>query len=406
MSTSLWYHAFGIRGRGWRHCHTDFSDGIVIACMEQDDSYFACPVCHARTVIRQGTVIRRLRAGSFNSKAFWVEAVAQRVKCKQCGASRQMSIPFANEHSRYTKGFERYVLDLSKEMTIQALAKHLGVSWDVVKDIQKRYLGRKFPPPELRGLQTIGIDEIYLGKKHQYRTVVLDLGSGAVVFVEQGKGASALEPFWKKLGQKKDKIRAVAADLSPAYTQAVREHLPKATLVFDHFHVIKLMNEKLTELRRELYREATDLLQKEVLKGIRWLLVKNSGNLDEKRNERQRLEEALRINEPLAKAYYMKEDLGLVWKQPDKTAARVFLDDWIARAEVSGVRMLQKFAKTLAVHREGILAYYDYPISTGPLEAVNNKIKLMQRQAYGYRDIQFFTLKIYACHQMKYALVG
>lgn len=406
MSTSLWYHGFGIRGRGWRHRHVDFSDGVVEATMDQDDSYFACPVCHSRNVIRQGTVIRYLRAGNFNSKAFYVRAVVQRVKCKECSASRQMGIPFANEHSRSTKGFERYVLDLSKEMTIQALAKHLGVSWDVVKDIQKRYLGRKFPPPKLKGLEAIGVDEIYLGKKHRFRTVVLDLASGAVVFVGQGKGAAALDPFWKKLGKNKDKIRAVAADLSPAYTLAVREHLPKATLVFDHFHVIKLMNEKLTELRRELYREATELLQKEVLKGIRWLLVKNSDNLDDKRNERQRLEEALRINEPLAKAYYMKEELGLVWKQLDKTAARNFLNDWIARAEVSGVRMLQKFARTLALHREGILAYYDHPISTGPLEAVNNKIKLLQRQAYGYRDIHFFTLKIYACHQMKYALVG
>jgi transposase len=406
MSTSLWYHGFGIRGRGWHHLHTKFADGIVVATVEQDPSYFACTECHARNVIRQGTVIRRLRAGNMNSKPFHVEAIVQRVKCRECGVVRQMHIPFAEENRRYTKAFERYVLDLSKEMTIQALAKHLGVSWDVVKDIQKRYLGRKFSPPKLTGLEAIGIDEIYLGKKHRYRTVVLDLASGAVVFVGQGKGAAALEPFWKRLRRTKDKICAVAADLSPAYTQAVREHLPKATLVFDHFHVIKLMNEKLTELRRDLHREATDLLQKEVLKGIRWLLVKNSGNLDDKRNERERLDEALRINEPLAKAYYMKEELGLVWKQPDKTAAHLFLDDWIARAEVSGVRMLQKFARTLASHREGILAYYDHSISTGPLEAVNNKIKLMQRQAYGYRDIDFFTLKIYACHQMKYALVG
>jgi transposase len=406
MATSLWYHGFGIRGRGWHHRHTRFADGTVIATVEQDHSYFACPVCDARKVIRQGKVVRRLRAGNMNSKPFFIDVVAQRVKCRECGAVRQMSIPFANGHSRYTKGFERYVLDLSKEMTIQAVAKHLGVSWDVVKDIQKRNLGRKFPPPKLKDLESIGIDEIYLGKKHRFRTVVLDLVSGAVVYVGQGKGAAALESFWEKLGKNKDKIRAVAADLSPAYTQAVREHLPKASLVFDHFHVIKLMNDKLTELRRDLYREATDLLLKEVLKGIRWLLVKNSGNLDEKRNERQRLEEALRLNEPLATAYYMKEELGLVWKQPDKTAALLFLNDWIARAEVSGVRMLQKFAKTLALHREGILAYYDHRISTGPLEAVNNKIKLMQRQAYGYRDIQFFTLKIYACHQMKYALVG
>ena len=102
----------------------------------------------------------------------------------------------------------------------------------------------------------------------------------------------------------------------------------------------------------------------------------------------------------------MKEELGLLWKQQDKALAQRFLEDWIARAQVSGVRMLQKLAQTFATHRATLLAYYDYSISTGPLEATNNKIKTMQRQAYGYRDLEFFILKIYASHTMKYALVG
>jgi transposase len=176
--------------------------------------------------------------------------------------------------------------------------------------------------------------------------------------------------------------------MSAAYMQAVREHLPRAVMVLDHFHVIKLFNEKLTQLRRDIYRETTDLLHREALKGTRWLLVKNWENLNDKRNEKQRLLEALRINEPLATAYYMKEELGLLWKQQDKASANSFLKDWIARARVSGIRMLQQFAKTLAAHRVPILAYYDHPISTGPLEATNNKIKTMQRQAYGYRDLE------------------
>jgi transposase len=335
-----------------------------------------------------------------------IEFPVQRVECKACGSIRQVKVGFADEMSRYTRSFERYVLDLSSHTTIADTANHLEVSWDVVKDIQKRHLKRKFSRPRLAHLKRIAIDEIYVGKRRKYLTIVLDLDTGAVVFVGEGKGADALEPFWKRLKRSRAKVEAVAIDMSQAYIHAVTTNLPKATLVFDHFHVIKLFNEQLTQLRRELYREATDLLKKEVLKGTRWLLLKNPENLDDKRNERARLEEALRLNQPLACAYYLKEDLRQIWNQPNKVTAKAILEDWICRAEASAIRILQKFAKTLATHREGILAYYDYPISTGPLEATNNKIKTMQRQAYGFRDHVFFTLKIYALHLSTYALVG
>jgi transposase len=335
-----------------------------------------------------------------------IELPVQRVECKSCRVVRQVKIGFADEHSRHTRVFERYVLDLSCHTTIADAADHLGVSWDVVKDIQKRSLQRKFARPRLRSLKRIAIDEIFVGKRQKFLTIVLDLDSGAVVFIGDGKSAEALDPFWKRLKKSKAKVEAVAIDMSQAYIRAVALNLPKAILVFDHFHVIKLFNEKLTQLRRTLYREAVDLLQKEVLKGTRWLLLKNPENLDDERNERERLQEALRLNQPLACAYYMKDDLRQIWKQPDKARARVLLDDWIRRAAASGIRMLQKFAKTLAAHANGILAYYDHPISTGPLEATNNKIKTMQRQAYGFRDKVFFRLKIYALHLSTYALVG
>ena len=236
--------------------------------------------------------------------------------------------------------------------------------------------------------------------------MVLDLDTGAVVFVGEGKGADALNPFWKRLKSSRARIEAVAMDMSPAYISAVSTHLPCATIVFDHFHVIKLFNEKLSDLRRELYREATDLLYKEVLKGTRWLLLKNPENLRDGRNERVRLKEALSINKPLATAYYLKEDLRLLWSMPHKSAAEDHLQDWIDRAEVSGIRILKEFANTLLTHRKGILAYYDHPISTGPLEGTNNKIKTLQRQAYGFRDRAFFILRIYALHTTSYQLVG
>ena len=147
-------------------------------------------------------------------------------------------------------------------------------------------------------------------------------------------------------------------------------------------------------------------MQKQVIKGTRWLLLKNPENLDQDRQEGERLNEALRLNQPLALAYYLKEDLRQFWEQPSKTAAATFLEDWIARAQSAGIPFLLRFSKTLALHRRGLLAYYDYPISTGPLEGTNNKIKTMQRQAYGFRDREFFKLKILALHETRYALVG
>ena len=137
-------------------------------------------------------------------------------------------------------------------------------------------------------------------------------------------------------------------------------------------------------------------MHKEVLKGTRWLLLKNAENLDAEKDEKRQLEEALALNEPLATAYYMKEDLRRFWEQPGKRFATTFLDGWIRRAEASGIKMLQQMAKTLAAHRSGLLAYYDVMITSGPMEGTNNKIKTMKRQAYGFRDLEFFKLKILA----------
>jgi transposase len=236
--------------------------------------------------------------------------------------------------------------------------------------------------------------------------VVLNLLTGAVVFVGDGKGAEALEPFWRRLRRAHAKIQAVATDMSKAYIRAVRENLPRAVHVFDHFHVIKLFNEKLTSFRREMYQQLSSEEDRKLLKGTRWLLLKNPENLDSDKGERQRLEEALALNAPLATAYYLKEDLRQIWSQPDWRTARKVLRDWLKRARASGIRMLEQFANTLEKHQEGILNYYKYPISTGPLEGTNTKIQAMKRQAYGFRDIEFYKLKILGLHESKYALVG
>jgi transposase len=404
MSTSLLYHGFGVRG--YRYVKTDYEGGGMTFTMEQRRETHRCPACDSADVIGRGQALRRFRTVPVGRKPVFLALAVPRVECRECGAVRQVSIPFADPRRTYTKSFERYVLELSALTTIQDVARHLGVGWDIVKDIQKRDLTRRFSRPRLVDVRRIAIDEISVGKGHRYLTVVLDLDSGAVVHVGQGKGGEALRAFWKRLRSSGARVEAVATDMSPAYIEAVTSNLPKATLVFDRFHVMKLYNEKLSDLRRDLYRQLTDSLHKDALKGVRWLLLKRPENLDSRRNERARLEEALRLNAPLATAYYLKEELGELWEQDDQPEAIAFLHDWIARAETSGVRMLINFAKTLRAHAWGLLAWYDHPISTGPLEGTNNKIKTMKRQAYGFRDQEFFKLKILGIHQTKYALVG
>jgi len=183
--------------------------------------------------------VRRFRALPIGRKAVYIDLAVERIECTKCQAVRQVKVQFADEHKRYTRTFERLVLDLSKYMTIKAVSHHLGVSWDLIKGIQKNNLNKRYRLPKLAKIKRIAIDEIYQGKKLGYLTIVMDLQRGAVIFVGDGKGGDALIPFWRRLKRSGAQIEAVATDMGPAYISAVRANLPEATLVFDHFHIIK-----------------------------------------------------------------------------------------------------------------------------------------------------------------------
>jgi len=404
MSTSLVYHGYGLRG--YEYVSTRFEGGEIIFIVKHRPGTLRCPVCGSSDVLKRGSCLRRFLAPNIGLKPVSILIAIQRVQCRDCAAVRQVRLSFADHRRSYTRSFERMAVELSKRMTINDVALHMRVGWDLIKDIVNRHLLRRFSRPKLTDIRHIAIDEISVAKGHKYLTIVLDLGSGAVVFVGDGRGSDALDPFWKRLKRSGANVSAVAIDMSPAYIAAVINNLPKARIVFDHFHITKMMNDKLSKFRRDLHRETSSMLQKEVLKGTRWLLLKNPDNLDDKRREQERLDEALMINRPLAVAYYMKEDLREFWKQKSKRRAELFLSDWCKRALATRIYFLIKFAGTLLAHKSGILAYYNHRISTGPLEGINNKIKTMKRQAYGFRDMEFFKLKIMGIHETKYALVG
>ena len=288
-------------------------------------------------------------------------------------------------------------------MSLQDVARWAHLGWDTVKSIVKADLTRRFVNVALHEVRRIGVDENYLGKKAKYVTLVVDLDSGRVLWVGKGRGKEALEGFWRRLRRSGAQIEAVACDMSGAYWSAINEHLPGAAIVFDHFHIIKLANEKIDEIRRGLQR-TLELDGQKFIKGTRYLLLYGKENLPPEK--RPKLEEALAYNEPLSKAYYLKEELRQLWSQPGKDAALKHLQDWILKAYATGIQPLKKLANTLLTHARQILSYFDHPISSGIMEGINNKIGRLTRMAYGYRDIDFLHLRIYALHESKDILTG
>lgn len=226
MSTSLLYHGFGLIG--YRYVRQEFRGGQVIFRIEQPRQRLRCPHCGHDNVWVQGGVERRFRLPPIGGKPVRLEFKVPRVHCFRCDRTRQVKVGFADPKKRYTRSFERYALELSRRMTIQDVARHRQVSWDTIKEIQSANLQRRFGKPKLHPLK-----EIAVGKGHRYLTVVLNLRSGAVVFVGDGKGVDALDLFWKRLRRARAQVRAVATDMSPAYIRAVRDNLPRAVHVFD-----------------------------------------------------------------------------------------------------------------------------------------------------------------------------
>jgi transposase len=290
-------------------------------------------------------------------------------------------------------------------MTVQDVSDLFRISWGTIKNIDKEYLQKHYSKPVLKDVETIAIDEFAVQKGHKYQTVVYDLKAGRVIYVGQGRAEESLDKFWKRLSHSGANIKAVAMDMWVPYINAVLTHLPNAKIVFDRFHIFKLMNTAMDEIRRALYHDEAFLNNRKVIKGIRWLLLKKAENLNDEKDERAHLEQALEINKPLAEAYYLKEELSQLWLQTTRKKAEKFLNSWTKRAWATTIVELRKFAKTLLAHRSGILNWFDYRISTGPLEGFNNKIKVLKRKAYGYRDMEYFALKIYALHENRYGLL-
>jgi transposase len=398
--------AFGVRG--YRCVKTVYEGGTIAFVVEP--SRVRCAVCGGGKLVGHGGRYRRLQTLPIGMRRTFIDAWIPRVHCRRCDRLVEVDPPFAAARVSYTKALERLVIDLCRLMPIKAVAEITGLSWDVVKSIEKNRLEKAYATPSLKGVRYLAVDEIAVKRGHRYMTLVMDLESGRVLYVAEGKDREALTPFLQRLKRTRAKVKAISMDMSAAYMAAVEAVMPHLPIVFDRFHVVKLMNERLDELRRAHQRDSEKALRRKI-QGVRYLVLMGADKLDEfeaiRPGSKERLREALELNQPLLEGYYLKEKLRLFWEQPDRAAAETALSDWCAEAEATGSTILKKMARTLTLHRAGLLAYFDHHrISSGRMEGVNNKIKTLKRASYGYRDLDFFKLKILGLHEARYQLVG
>jgi transposase len=401
MSTSILYHAFGLKGIEYKS--TSFVADRIIFSAEMNDQWVRCPQCGSRDMIFKGQRRRWFYMSPIGRKKCMLELLLHRLKCRKCSALWWPTLPFMIGTHRFVRSFALTVLDMLRFGTIRSVAQYLGVGWDMVKNIHKerlRFLYRKIP---LHEVMVIGIDEFSFKEGHHYMTVVTELHTGRVLHAVEGKGKEDIQPFLETLARKAKRLKAVAMDMSSAYFSAVRESLPHVDIVFDRFHIMALMNQAIDELRRDHQREL-DALGQQTLKGSRFLLLQNYDSLAPER--KARLDALLHVNSPLFVIHSMKEQLRLFWEKDDRKEAEQFLAVWCKDAMASGIKALIRVGKTLGAYRTGLLSYFNHRITSGAVEGLINKIKTLKRQAYGFRDPEYFKLRLYHLHTQRYSLAG
>lgn len=321
----------------------------------------------------------------------------RRVECPRCGP-RLEHVEWLGRYSRVTRRLGESVARLCQVLPVKHVAEFFGLGWDAVKAIDKAHLAHTLGPVDLSGVEVLVMDEFSLRKGHKYATVVVDPRSKRVLWVGRGRTREDIRPFFELLGEEGCRaIKAVGMDMSLAFEEEVRLRCPQAVVVYDLFHVVaKYARDVIHRVRvDEANRLRGDKRARQVVKGARWLLLRNAENLKD-RDERIRLRELLAANKALLVVYLLKDDLKHLWTYRYAGAALRFWKDWYDRAMRSRIEPLKRFARRLKTRVHGIVAHCQWPLNTSLLEGINNRIKVMKRMAYGYRDHDYFFLKIRA----------
>lgn len=318
-----------------------------------------------------------------------------RIECPHCGVKTE-PLDWLVPNCTYTRRLARMVALACREVrSIKAIAESFGLGWDTVKKIDKEALEEHLNPPDFTGVRRLGLDEFSLRKGHRYATAFVDLDTGRPLWVCQGRDSTAIKKVFRKVFKKAvcQQIKVVSMDMWEAYEKAVKECLPRAAIVWDRFHIIKnYQREVLDRVRIDEAKKCQTDEERKQWKKSRWLILKNRENLRE--DEPAKLEKLLAANKPLSKAYVLREVLRQCWSFDRKREAKMWFNGWYERAVHSRVSPLVKFAQKLKRRLPGILAHCYHPVNNGLMEGLNNLYKVVKRVAFGYRDVEYFSLKI------------
>ncbi len=378
---------------------------LLIELRPAPDHVKRCSQCGAPVTRVHETTIRRVRDLPVMQWDTWLLVPRARVECPRCGPTVE-AVPWLDKYARMTTRLAEKIAQLAQITSLTQVAQWFGISWDTVKQIDQRAMQRRLGRMEdhLDGLTQLAVDEFAIEKGHRYVTIVLDLATKRVVWLARGREQTALAGFFTALGPARcAAIEAVAVDMWAPYAQAVRAACPHAQLVYDAFHIIAKYGLEVVDRVRvdEVNRLAPAAgagpvrEARRVIKGTRWLLLKNRASLT-RPADRIKLRELLQANRALFIVYVLKDDLKQLWQYRAPYAARRWWRAWYRRALASRLAPLQRFARRLQPYLDGILSHCQYPINSGVLEGCNNKIKVLKRVAYGYRDDAYFFLKIRA----------
>jgi transposase len=375
------------------------TSGKTTATVRRRKDKFVCPVCVSPSITATRVYDRLVQGVPFGKHRFFLRVKMHRIRSHKCGAYQMERLTFLpSTHARCTRALSRTIIELRSEMSISAIADYFRLHWITVKDIEKNHLEIKYKHIPLKDVEIIGIDEIHIGNM-KFFTIVRDLTSGAVLHLGKGKGADSLQAFSRRLKISGCQIDAVTVDFFSAYTAWIKEVLPDTMIIYDHFHLIKLINDKLNTIRRHTMAQLEEE-QKKSLKNKRWLFLKNIETLDD--NDTIELNQLRNVYKDLGDASMLKESLRNIYSlAPDIYTARTAFEKWCDLAIETGIKELKTMAKTIRNHLEGILAHWYLNISNASMEGFNNKIRWLVRQAYGYHDREYFRLKIFDLPKLK-----
>jgi transposase len=328
----------------------------------------------------------------------YLEFEVRRVKCTTCGKVKTERIDFLADNPFYTKRFAWHIGRRCRQSSISDVAREFKLDWQTVKSLDKQYMTEQLKRVGLPGPKAIGIDEISIRKGHTYRIVVSDLiRKRPIWFGGEDRSEASMAQFYEALGARKSAgIRLAVMDMWKPFRMATHTHAPQAAILFDKFHIMRHLGEALDKVRKSEYARLSGK-DRRYIKGQKYTLLSNRENLSI--DGRTALKQLLAANKRLNTAYVLKESFGQLWNYQREGWARRFFDQWCASLKWQRLEPFEKFAAMIERHWDGIAAYCrpENKVSLGFVEGLNNKIRVIQRRAYGLRDEDYLRLKVLTC---------